>query len=137
MILLVGPRIDICICAAQTTCHLTDHLMARCAPNHCIHLSLIFTFSTMASQSNFPYPPGAGPFVPAANVNPFGISGRQMPLSPIRTQVQHNNQSAVGPATGDGFRHGSGAGSPAIASPSMLRSLTRSASRTSTRRAIP
>ena len=46
----------------------------------------------------------------------------------------HSNPGAVGPAIPGGFRHGSGAGSPAVASPSMLRSLTRSASRTSTRR---
>ena len=84
----------------------------------------------MASQTNFPYPSGQGPFVPGRN-NPFGIGP---PLSPIMTQQQQSSMGNGGPATGGGFRHGSGAGSPAVASPAMLRSLTRTASRTVTRR---
>lgn len=119
---------------AQATYHLTDHLVTRCAPKALHSFVIGFMFfdfvSTMASRSNFPYPSGARPFVPAASENPFGISN-PMPLSLIMTQTQ---QGAVGPATGGGFRHGSGAGSPAIVSPSRLRSLTRSASRASTRR---
>ena len=86
----------------------------------------------MAGQSNFPYPSGQGPFVPGRN-NPFGI-GQGTPLSPIMTQQQQSSMGNGGPATGGGFRHGSGAGSPAVASPAMLRSLTRTASRTATRR---
>ena len=66
-------------------------------------------------------------------MNPFGIT-RGMPLSPIMTQQQQSSTGNIGPATGGGFRHGSGAGSPAVASPAMLRSLTRTTSRTATRR---
>ena len=61
------------------------------------------------------------------------VKGRRA-VQPTPNMQRHISAGNDGPATGGGFRHGIGAGPPAVASPASLRSLTRTASRTATRR---